>query len=235
MQDLVDECSANVTGEVFCNTCVRPLTRAELRAYLSGMNTDTVPDDLSAAAQVRRLRCIASTCPSIFRVSCSSMNHTTRKIPTSSIINRRSKCSIVHCMHTFHDARNNKIMVRFRLCAVAGFPSLARWALARLLLKQHTCHKVNFPSVHTLHACAPQNYCAQGRPRVSPAGCLLVATWVGWRTWQVAVYDRIGEQVLSFLEEEGMPVDDFFYANVVFCSLHTEDPVSCLFSALKKP
>eukprot|EP00959_Pyramimonas_sp_CCMP1952_P360410 7547528-Pyramimonas_sp.AAC.1 len=41
----------------------------------------------------------------------------------------------------------------------------------------------------------------------------------------MAVYDRIGEQILSFLEAEGMPVDEFFYANVVYCSLHAEDPV----------
>lgn len=92
LKALVDECSANVTGPLFCNTCVRPVMRLELRAYLSTMLADAIPDDLSAAAQV-------------------------------------------------------------------------------------------------------------------------------------AVYDRIGEQILTFMEEQGMPVDGFFYANVVFCSLHTEDPV----------
>jgi hypothetical protein len=41
----------------------------------------------------------------------------------------------------------------------------------------------------------------------------------------MAVYDRCGEQILTFLEEAGVPLDDFFYTNVLDCSLHTDDPV----------
>lgn len=38
-----------------------------------------------------------------------------------------------------------------------------------------------------------------------------------------------GEQLMDFLEHEGVPMDDFFYENVIFCSLYKEDP-ECLVS-----
>lgn len=90
--ELADECSANITGAEFCNTCVRPIMRLELHAYMANMMQDDIPENLTAPAQV-------------------------------------------------------------------------------------------------------------------------------------AVYDRCGEQILSFLGEAGVPMDDFFYGNVLHCSLHTEDPV----------
>jgi hypothetical protein len=44
---------------------------------------------------------------------------------------------------------------------------------------------------------------------------------------QHAVFDRAGEQIMSSLEDFGVPLDAFFHANVIFCSQHAEDP-ACL-------
>lgn len=92
LRELVDACSANVTGGEFCNTCVRPIARLEIRSYYKHMREDNIPEDLSE------------------------------------------------------------------------------------------------PAMH-------------------------------------AVYDRAGEQLMSFLAEEGVPMDDYFYANVIFCTLHKSDPM----------
>lgn len=50
LQDLVDECSANVTGPEFCNICVRPIGRLEMISYGKHMHEDNIPDDMHAAA-----------------------------------------------------------------------------------------------------------------------------------------------------------------------------------------
>jgi hypothetical protein len=45
---------------------------------------------------------------------------------------------------------------------------------------------------------------------------------------QHAIFDRAGEQIMERLEDFGVPMDGFFYANVIFCSLHEADTACIL-------
>jgi hypothetical protein len=50
-QELVDECSANITGPAFCDSCVRPIARLEISNYYEHMMNDSIPENLTQPQQ----------------------------------------------------------------------------------------------------------------------------------------------------------------------------------------
>jgi len=50
-QELADECSANITGPAFCDSCVRPIARLEISNYYQHMMNDSIPENLTQPQQ----------------------------------------------------------------------------------------------------------------------------------------------------------------------------------------
>ena len=120
----MDECSANITGPQFCDTCVRPIARLEVRWSEDSPNVT--------------------------------------------------------------------------LKTVTLFISLTLWACASQVSNYYT---------HMMNDNIPDNL-------TTPQ--------------QHAIFDRAGEQIMERLESYGVPMDGFFYANVIFCSLHEADTACIL-------
>lgn len=51
LKELADECSANITGPAFCDSCVRPIARLEISNYYQHMMNDSIPENLTQPQQ----------------------------------------------------------------------------------------------------------------------------------------------------------------------------------------